>query len=180
MRARTLGQNCAVEPLRQKEARTHGGIIIPPTAREYGSDALLGRVLCVGSRVSAVKVGDTVMYEKQSGHKGQTGKIEADLFGGTPGRYAVIIACHEPLPTVAARDDAEADKRTARMEEIQAVAKRRPLTKDEDDELRTQSYHMARINLARARGERTRRIKMSTKEHGRRRGIIAVVADANG
>ena len=178
MAARTLGEYCAVEPLKQEDVAKVGRIILAPGAMASGDDGLMGRVLCVGSKVSAVKPGDVVLYEKQSGHKSQDRKLDADLFGGTPGRYAVIIPCREPLETVANSDDAEADRRTQRMEQIQEIAKTRPLTKDEDDELRAQSYAMARINLRRARGARSRRIKVSTKEHGQRRGIIAVVEES--
>lgn len=172
MTARILGSYVAVEPLQQGEDGRYGSIITPGTGRAAAT--ILARVLAVGAEVGMVVAeGDIVLVERQSGHPGQAGALDAAHFGGTPGRFAVLVPC-EPGPKAAGGDD-EHDRVAA---DLAALKSRWKLAASVPPEIERQARRydarLAEIDSRRAGHARTRRLKQ-TLDAARGRGILAVV-----
>lgn len=172
MSALVLGSYVAVEPLQQGEHGRFGIVLTPGTGRT--APTTLARVLAVGPSVGMVVAkGDLVLVERQSGHPGQHGEIDAGHFGGTPGRYAVLVPC-EPGPKAASGDE-EHDRRRARVAELRARFKGQPNVPAEvREEVALHTSRMEAIDRRRAGRARTRRVKQ-TWDKARGRGILAVI-----
>tara|TARA_A200000159_G_scaffold137664_4_gene138057 strand:- start:2047 stop:2415 length:369 start_codon:yes stop_codon:yes gene_type:complete len=107
MKARPLGNYCAVEPVYQGDTlQKIGKILVPYHVPDRINQALIGRVLATGKNVSGVTEGDIVIFEKHSGHPGQTWKIESTVFGGDEGKFAILMPCWKVVP----EDELESDR----------------------------------------------------------------------
>ena len=176
MTARTLGNFCAVEPLNQGEVKSSSGLILHYTSR-YNRQFLTGRVLSVGKMASdAVKVGDVVVYEKQSAHPSQTGPIPAEMFGGSPGKFAVVVPLYRASLYSVADLEEELVKRQQDVERLTVKAERHGLVREDFDQL---MIHEAKIgNLEKARrGRSWGNTKRKTGDTAKGSGIVAILED---
>ena len=77
-----LGDRIVVEPSKEAESKSAGGIFIPDTAKEKPQTGTVvaagaGRVTDDGKRIAmSVKTGDTVLYAKYSGTEFKQGGAE--------------------------------------------------------------------------------------------------------
>ncbi len=77
-----LGNRVVVQPLKQQEQMSSGGIYIPDTAKEKPQEGKVvavgpGRMTEDGKRIPMeLKVGDTVVYSKYSGTEYKEGDTE--------------------------------------------------------------------------------------------------------
>ncbi len=77
-----LGNRVVVQPLKQQEQMSAGGIYIPDTAKEKPQEGRVvavgpGRLTDDGKRIPMeLKVGDTVVYSKYSGTEYKEGDTE--------------------------------------------------------------------------------------------------------
>ncbi len=106
---------------------------------------LTGRVLKKGPLVGPeVNVGDTVIYEMQSGHPGQTSPLDAALFGGTEkGSVYLIPVWPQALASPAAIEEEKARRMQAVLR-LSERAEKRWLNELERAEL---SRHERRIRV---------------------------------
>lgn len=126
-RAVPLGDWIAVEPENQGEdyGQAASGLWLPQTRRNRGGDdqTLRGMVLAFGRSVpdqvrAELQVGGVVLYERHSAHPHQDVELDAGLFGGTPGRFAVLIRVEFTPPEDVLALDLEIERRTARLFEL--------------------------------------------------------------
>ncbi len=174
-KARTLGHWCAVEPDSQGEQNING-VILSLDSR-YRRNFLIGKVLCVGPKAKAyLSVGSRVVYERESGHPSQTGPIDAALFGGEEGRFAVILPLYPSALDSVADLEEELLKRKADVEKMGAKADSVGLTESDFDQLAVHEIKIKYLEdrrTGRARGVTRRKIADGAKGSG----IVAILED---
>lgn len=174
MRGRLIGNYVAIQPDFQNENHvTKKGIILSNGKTPYRF--LTGRVLCKGSKVpDGVEVGQTVVYEKQSAHPGQTGPIDAAIFGGDSDTYCVIV----PVYRAALQSVADIEEEFAKHKrEVNALKfKDEKMGLDEHD-LEKLGYHdrrmteLAALRKGRARGFQ----RKSVGDKAKGSGVVAIL-----
>lgn len=92
--ARPLGDWIAVEPEFQGEGDVQdafSGLWLPEVHKAW-ADAVYATVLAVGRRAPVeIQPGQRVVFQRFSGHPGQTDPLAAEVFGGSPGRFAALV-----------------------------------------------------------------------------------------
>lgn len=173
--ARTLGHWCAVEPESQGEQKING-VILSLDSR-YRRNFLVGRVLCVGPKVKdCVSVGTRVVYERESGHPSQTGPIDAALFGGSEGRFAVILPLYPAALESVADLEEELLKRRDDVDRMGKKADSVGLSESDFDQLAVHEIKIKELEdrrTGRARGVTRRKIADGAKGSG----IVAILED---
>ena len=174
-KARTLGYWCAVEPEAQGEQNING-IILALDSR-YRRNFLTGRVLCVGPKAKKyLKPGKRVVYERESGHPSQTGPIEATLFGGAEGKFAVILPLYPSALESVSELEEELLKRKADVDRMGAKADLVGLSESDFDQLAIHEIKIKELEerrTGRARGVTRRKIADGAKGSG----IVAILED---
>jgi hypothetical protein len=176
MLARPINHYVAVQHLQDGfDAISKHGLILTKS-HTVAPDVVIGRVLSVGGRVEAVKPGDIVAYEAQSGHPSQWEPLDAKMFGGDEGEDAYIIPCHKKTIGSSSADMQEFIDRKARLEPLIEIMK----NGGGDDEMRREaSIHnreISRIMEKQARGGRNMKaFRRRIDDPGRGRGVLAVV-----
>ena len=178
MKARPLHNYVAIEEQGKEAYALHEGtsILRAPTAKS--ARFLRGSVLRKGPLVGdEVAVGDTVLYESMSAHRGQTAPMDAAIFGGTEGARAYLIPVSPASLLSAEAADREIAQRTAEIGAIEEAGKRRPLNSLERERLFT---HASRIELlTRTKGDRARGVDWNPiQKQGKGAGVVAVVLDS--
>ena len=174
MTARPLKHYVAITPKRNKDNTYSGTSIVMPTFAHRQGQYLSGTVIAVGRDVDAVAPGDVVVYERQSAHPGQTGKIDAETFGGNPGDDAFLVPCYpRALPSVASIDE-EIDLRNRSISDLRQASSYEELSKEDRERFARQSYHIEQLKRKRTQCAR------GSKEDGalaksKGRGIVAVL-----
>ncbi len=173
--ARTLGIYCAVEPDSQDET-VSGSIVLSHGAR-LRRNFLIGRVLSVGKDVrDAVSVGQRVIYERESAHPSQTGPIDAQLFGGSEGKFAVVL----PLYSSALKSVSELEEELIkRQDDVQRLMIKGDQVGLSEEDIAALEIHEKRVRAldemrtGRARGQTKRKIADNAKGSG----IVAVLTE---
>lgn len=176
MAARPLGHYVAVSPSHQNEKTYRGTNIIKGIRGHAPGDYLEGTVLAVGSSVEAVKAGDRVVYQKQSGHPGQFKAIDAEMFGGAPGDWAVLIPCYLGSLESAREIDTEIEQRSKSIEYLMDVKDYGSLRRLDKEHFARQSYKIDELKRKRAGLARGKK-QTGPIDHTKGRGIVAVVED---
>jgi hypothetical protein len=98
--AKPLGPWVAVEPDFQGEGEVQdsSGLWLP-ALHKARFDAIYAVVLAKGKDAPAeLSVGDRVVFQRFSGHPAQADALPAEVFGGTPGRYAALVRVVDGRP----------------------------------------------------------------------------------
>ena len=171
---RVLGNYVAIAPDFQNENHvSKGGIILSNGKTPHRF--LTGKVLCKGSRVpEGVEVGQTVVYEKQSAHPGQTGPIDASLFGGKEGDFCVIVPVYKRALQSVADIEEEFIKHQVEVDQLKAKKDVGDLTEQEWQKF---EYHdrrmtqLASLRTGRARGYQRKSVGDTAKGSG----VVAIL-----
>lgn len=164
----------AVQPERQStEGEKEGALWLPNKRFE---NCLRGTVLAVGDDVTGVNVGDVVMYERQSAHKGQHAPIPASYFGGDEGAFAVVLpVALDYKPTDS--EDFEILQRTERRDELLKQWRNRDyVPEDVRWEVGKHNYELQRLRAKKSSGKRSRAFTRSEQaDMVIHQGVVAVV-----
>lgn len=176
MSARVLGSYCAIVPDNQTTGAQKNGSVYVVGDKVF-SRYLSGVVVSVGSKChEAVKVGDRVLYERLSGHPGQTGPIDASVFGGEEGKFCVIIPVYSKSLKSASELDEEIDKRNADVMLIEQRHRSGLMTDDDSDAMDRHERRMKQIKEERSnlgRGSKLGKIY----DRARGAGVVAIIGD---
>ena len=173
-KARTLGHYCAVEPDTQGEVKSNAGIVLSADSR-YRRNFLTGTVLSVGKDVKhAVSVGQKVVYERESAHPSQTGPIDAALFGGSSGKFAIVLPLYPSALLSVAELEEELLKRKADVDRLMVKGEREGLTEEDCAALELHEKRVQALDemrTGRARGQTRRKVADNAKGSG----IVAIM-----
>ena len=174
MTARTLGYYCAVEPEGQGETATPSGVVLAPSTR-YRRNFLIGRVLSVGKLAEgAVSVGQRVIYERESGHPSQTGPIDASLFGGSEGNFAIVLPLYPSSLLSVSELEEEMLKRKSDVDRLMVKGEAHGLTEADCAILEKHEQRVGELEemrTGRARGQTRRKIA----DNAQGSGIVAIL-----
>jgi co-chaperonin GroES (HSP10) len=173
-RAKPVRGYVAVQPERQStEGEKVGSLFLPVKRFE---NCLRGKVLAVGDDVDAVRVGDIVMYERQSAHKGQSDPIPASYFGGDEGSFAILVpVALDYKPTDS--EDYEILERTKRRDELsERWRNQKNIPSEVLWELGKHNYELQRLHAKKSSGKRSRAFtRFEQAGMVVHQGIVAVV-----
>ena len=176
MRARPLGNYCAVQP-DDHTTETSSGIILTKS-HSVTPEVVFGTVLMCGRDVIAVSPGDRVVYESQSGHPEQWEPFAADIFGGDEGKFAYLIPCYKRTFGSSSEAMQELKDRKERLEKLKA----RYDKGETDSELKREMVlHRRRMNQIMDEQSRSGRnmkaFDIRLHDPGKGRGILGVVSE---
>ena len=177
LKARPLKNFVAIEQI-STEVYEGTSIIAAPSRRT--DRVLRGRVLAKGALVGAeVEVGDEVLYECMSAHRGQTAPIDAACFGGSPGGDAYLVPVMPASLLSVQAIESELRQRLSELAAIETKARRQPLS---DLDRAKAATHQQRISLLRRRKQNTARDHdwNPIQGQGKGAGVVAVVLDSEG
>ncbi len=174
MKGRLLGNYVAVAPEFQNGNHvSSGGVILANSKTPHRF--LTGKVLCKGSKVPpGVEVGQTVVYEKQSAHPGQTGPIDATLFGGDEGDFCVIIPVYRRALQSVADIEEEFSKHEVIMNSLKAKEESSGLTEEDWQAFEFHDRRMTQLSLLR-RGRSRGYQRKSAGDTAKGSGVVAIL-----
>ena len=179
MKGRLIGNYVAIAPDFQNENHvSKSGIILANGKTPYRF--LTGTVLSKGSRVPEdIEVGQTVVYEKQSAHPGQTGPIDASIFGGNKDDYCVIIPVYKRALQSVADIEEEFSKHEVVMNSLK-FKKESGVEFTEEDWQRVEFHdrRMTQLSLLR-RGRARGYQRKSTGDTAKGSGVVAILERGN-
>lgn len=179
MKGRLIGNYVAIAPDFQNENHvSKSGIILANGKTPYRF--LTGTVLSKGSRVPGdIEVGQTVVYEKQSAHPGQTGPIDASIFGGNKDDYCVIIPVYKRALQSVADIEEEFSKHEVVMNSLK-FKKESGVEFTEEDWQRFEFHdrRMTQLSLLR-RGRARGYQRKSTGDTAKGSGVVAILERGN-
>ncbi len=173
MKARPLGNYCAVQPLDEQPGSSSS--IILTNTHTVSAHVLFAKVLKVGKCVEAVSEGDLVVYEAQSGHPEQWEPIDAAVFGGEEGKDAFLIPCHKKTIGSSSTDMQELLDRKARVQPLIEIVRKGGGDKEMKREIRLHTQEINRIMDKQAKsGRNMNAFERRIEDPGKGRGILAV------
>lgn len=174
--ARPLQNYVAIESIDQTEAfRFFEGTSIIKTSSTSASRFLRGIVLRKGPLVGGeLSVGDEVLYESMSAHPSQSSPIDAEIFGGTPGRNAYVVPVYPEALLGTGEIEEEKAKRQREIDRLSEVAKSGWLNDVQRAQLGDHERRMVLLGLSR-RGRARGSNPMPTRDPAKGTGVVAVI-----
>ena len=175
MGAKVLGSYVAVVPDEQGNQYMSGNLII--TDRKVYDRYLSGTIIAVGTKIpEGFQVGQRVLYERMSGHPGQSAPIDASVFGGEEGKMSVLIPIHRSALKSMAELDEELDKRRRDVEEIERRNSRGEMSKHDHERLVLHERRLDEIKREQSKRGRAADIgKIYDKTRGA--GVVAIIGE---
>tara|TARA_Y100001973_G_scaffold106348_1_gene183693 strand:- start:35656 stop:36198 length:543 start_codon:yes stop_codon:yes gene_type:complete len=173
VKARAIGHYAVIVPDVQGENHTSKGIVIANGKAPFRF--LTGKVIALGSRVpEGVSVGQSVMYERQSGHPGQTGPIDASIFGGEEGKHCVLVPVYKGALKSVADIEEEFHKHKIEVDALKIKDERRGLNSIDLEKLGFHDRRMSElVEMRRGRARGYQRKSIGDKAKGS--GVVAIL-----
>ena len=176
MPARPIGNYVAVQYIKEGMDDVSDYGIIVTQSHTVTPDVVIGKVLVTGGTVDAVKPGDIVMYESQSGHPSQAAPLDAEMFGGDEGEQAYIIPCHKKTIGSSSTDMQEFLDRKARVKPLIDIVKDGGGDAEMRREIAIHNREISRIMEKQAKGGRNMKaFSRRLEDPGKGRGILAIL-----
>ena len=176
MAARPLRNYVAVQYVREGMENVSEYGIVLSQSHTVTPNVLIGKVLATGSSVEAVKPGDYVMYEGQSGHPSQSAPLDAAMFGGDEGEDAYVIPCHKKTIGSSSSDMQEFMDRKSRLEPLLEIVKNGGGDKEMRREISIHNREISRIMEKQAKGGRNMKaFSRRIEDPGKGRGVLAII-----
>lgn len=176
MPARPLRNYVAVQFLKEGAENISESGIILTSSHTVTPEVVIGKVLAIGSSVEAVKPGDVVMYEAQSGHPSQWAPLDAAMFGGEEGEDAYVIPCHKKTIGSSSSDMQEFMDRKARLEPLLEIVKNGGGDKEMRREISIHNREISRIMEKQAKnGRNMKAFSKRIEDPGKGRGVLAIL-----
>ena len=176
MSGRVLGSYVAIVPDDQDtNVKKRGSLFV--AGSKLFDRYLSGKIISVGSKCpDGVEVGQRVLYERMSAHPHQTGPIDADVFGGDPDKFCVLIPVYRGSLRSVSELDEELDRRRRDVQLIEKKHENGSMDQEDRDAMVRHNFRMDQIKSERSKMGRGSNLG-KIYDRARGAGVVAIIGD---